>query len=97
MTLPARVRIHFCMTKVLTIRLDAQLLGKAESRAAKLGLDRAKYVRSLIESDVESSAALGGRAFASEDVVGIYEGSGVAATKMVVREQMRKRAGRAGE
>lgn len=80
------------MTKVLTIRIDADLLGKAEARAARLGLDRAKYVRSLIEEDLSQAPAAPSRTFASEDLAGIYEGNGHSATNTVVRERMRRRA-----
>lgn len=78
------------MTKVLTLRLDPELLGKAEARAARLGLDRAKYVRSLIEEDLAAGDAETPHKFASEDLAGMYEGPGIAATNTVVREQLRR-------
>jgi len=77
------------MTKVLTLRLDPDLLGKAEARAARLGLDRAKYVRSLIEEDLAGASPAAHRKFVSEDLVGMYEGSGTAATNDSVRERLR--------
>lgn len=59
------------MTEVLTVRLPPDLLAKADARAAELGVDRGKYVRSLIAHDV---ATAGGkrrkRTFASEDFIG---------------------------
>ena len=79
------------MTKVLTIRLDPELLGRAEARAARLGLDRAKYVRSLIEEDLASGSGESGRKFASEDLAGSYEGCGRSASNMEARERLRKR------
>lgn len=86
--------IHWRMTKVLTIRLDPELLGRAEARAARLGLDRAKYVRSLIEEDLARGSGESRRKFASEDLAGSYEGSGRSASNMEARERLRKRAGR---
>lgn len=80
------------MTKVLTLRLDTDLLGKAEARAARLGLNRAKYVRNLIEEDLASGTAKSARKFGSEDLVGMYDGAGLAASNQVVRERMRERA-----
>lgn len=82
--------IPYRMTKVLTVRLAENLLGKAEARAARLGLDRAKYIRMLIEEDLAGNPGEEIRKFASEDVVGMYETSGAPATNRVVREQMRK-------
>jgi len=80
------------MTKVLTVRIDADLLGKAEARAARLGLDRAKYVRSLIEEDLADADDASPHKFASEDLVGMYEGSGRSATNAASRRHLRKRA-----
>lgn len=79
------------MTKVLTLRVQADLLGKAEARALQLGLDRAKYVRSLIEEDLAKSAASPHR-FASEDLAGIHEGVGHPADNQAVRRQVQARA-----
>lgn len=57
------------MTRILTVRVPPQLMAEAERRAAELGLDRGKYVRSLIAQDV--SARRGGtRVFVSEDFIG---------------------------
>lgn len=84
--------IHFCMTKVLTVRLDQELLNKAEARAVQLGLDRAKYVRALIEEDVHRAGPSAERRFASEDLAGLYEGSGRSATNDRVRNRLRERA-----
>ena len=82
------------MTKILTLRLESELLGKAEARAMQLGLDRAKYVRALIEEDL-AAAPRSGHQFASEDLVGMYEGSGYTADNSSVRGQLRAKAGRA--
>ena len=79
------------MTKVLTIRLDHNLLGRAEARAAQLGLDRAKYVRALIEEDLRKGGHEARPAFASADLAGLYEGAGHPATNEFVRKQMRGR------
>lgn len=79
------------MTKVLTLRLEAELLRRAEARAARLGLDRAKYVRGLIEEDLASSREGGTGGFASEDLAGMYEGPGPAADNQAVRERMRQK------
>ena len=81
---------HGCMTKILTLRLDPDLLGKAEARATRLGLDRAKYVRSLIEEDLAGEPDTALRKFASEDLAGLYEGPGIAATNDSVRGRLRK-------
>jgi hypothetical protein len=59
------------MTRVLTVRVSPALVAKADARAAELGLDRGKYVRSLIEQDVSSEGRRGRkRKFASEDFIG---------------------------
>ena len=80
------------MTKVLTVRLNPELLGKAEARAARLGLDRAKYVRSLIEEDLSNGSPGTSRKFASEDLAGMYEGSGHPATNTTTRRRLQARA-----
>ena len=79
------------MTKVLTLRMDPVLLEKAEARAARLGVDRAKYVRSLIEEDLASVGKKTGCGFASSDLAGMYEGSGRAATNSETRVRMRRK------
>jgi hypothetical protein len=59
------------MTQVLTVRIPPALLAKADARAAELGLDRAKYLRSLIEHDVSAGERRQRkRKFASEDFIG---------------------------
>ncbi len=68
------------------------MLAKAEERAAQLGLDRAGYVRSLIEQDLNSSH-VSRRRFASEDLVGAFRLGGQSATNDLVRTQL-KRGGR---
>ena len=68
--------------------MDPDLLGKAEARAVHLGLDRAKYVRLLIEEDLKASPAAP-RKFVSEDLVGMYEGPGITADNATVRERLR--------
>ena len=90
LTRPEASRIHLRMTKILTLRLDPELLGKAEARAARLGLDRAKYVRLLIEEDLAAPPAAVRRRFVSEDLAGLYEGPGTAATNKRVRDQLRR-------
>jgi hypothetical protein len=83
------------MTEVLTVRIPPDLLSKAEAKAARLGLDKAKYVRSLIEEDLASDEAGPKRKFVSEDLVGCHEspflGAGASATNGRVREVMRQR------
>ena len=92
----SRACIQQCMTKVFTLRMDAELLGKAEARAARLGLDRAKYVRTLIEEDLAEGGAETPRKFASEDLAGMYEGPGQAASNGAVRERLRRNHARGG-
>ena len=59
------------MTRILTVRVPPALVAKADARAAELGLDRGKYVRSLIEHDVNSEGRRRRkRKFASEDFIG---------------------------
>jgi hypothetical protein len=59
------------MTQILTVRIPPDLLANADARAAELGLDRGKYVRSLIEQDVSASRRKRrSRKFASEDFIG---------------------------
>ncbi|MDQ3623604.1 MAG: hypothetical protein M3463_14125 [Verrucomicrobiota bacterium] len=79
------------MTKVLTIRIPPDLLARAEARAASLGLDRAKYVRSLIEEDLARKTPEPKRRFRSEDLVGSIEIGQGPYTNKRIRELMRKR------
>ena len=59
------------MTQVLTVRVPPDLIARADRRAADLGLDRGKYVRSLIEQDVMTAAKQRSkRTFVSEDFIG---------------------------
>jgi hypothetical protein len=59
------------MTNVLTVRVPPELMAKADARAAQLGLDRGKYVRSLLEQDLaESARERKPRKFASESFIG---------------------------
>lgn len=84
--------IHFRMTSVLTIRVPPLLLSQAEARAARLGLDRAKYVRGLIERDLAESAETRVHQFSSEDLAGVLKlGKGGSATNDRVRKQLRAR------
>lgn len=88
--LPNSCCIRLRMTRVLTLRLDPDLLGRAEARAVRLGLDRAKYVRLLIEEDLAENPVAPLRRFASEDLAGMYQGPGTPATNSAVRERLRK-------
>jgi hypothetical protein len=58
--------------------------GRGAGRAS--GLDRAKYVSSLIEEELAAPPAAAQRKFASEDLVGMYERPGTATTHARVRE-----------
>jgi len=82
------------MTKVLTVRIPVDLLGRAEARAHRLGLDRAKYVRQLIEKDIEVAAGeeKSRRRFTSEDLAGSFRLGGHPAINLRVREQLARRA-----
>jgi hypothetical protein len=56
---------------MLTVRVPPELMAKADARAAQLGLDRGKYVRSLLEQDLADSAQdKKPRRFASESFIG---------------------------
>ena len=81
------------MTEVLTVRIPPALLCKAEARAAQLGLDRAKYVRSLIEEDLAGAKSGKKHKFASEDLIGSYVSPAPSdsATNARVREVMKQR------
>ncbi len=79
------------MTKVLTIRIPPALLSKAEAKAARLGLDRAKYVRGLIEEDLAKPEPKTKHQFASEDLVGSLSLEEGPYTNEKVREVMRAR------
>jgi len=81
------------MTKVLTLRLPAELHDQTETRARRLGLDRAKYVRSLIEDDLAGGGRKRSPGFASEDLVGLYRGQACPATNASVRQRLRARTG----
>ena len=59
------------MTQILTVRVPPDLIAQADRRAAELGLDRGKYVRSLIEQDVRMNSTRGSkRKFVSENFIG---------------------------
>jgi len=86
------------MTKVLTVRVPPSLLARAEAKAASLGLDRAKYVRGLIEEDLAAGPTSGGTSFVSDDLVGIYTAEpALPATNARVREVMKVRAAKRHE
>lgn len=85
------------MTKVLTVRVPVDLLGRAEARAHRLGLDRAKYVRHLIEQDIAADDGKSRRNFASEDLAGAFELGGRSATNELVRRRLRVRSRRREE
>ena len=78
------------MTRVLTLRVPPNLLAKADARAARLGLDRATYVRDLIRHDVDVGDRQPHR-FSSADLVGKFTGSPGSATNTQTRETMRQR------
>ncbi len=80
------------MTRVLTVRIAPGLLAKAEARATQLGLDRAGYLRNLIERDLESAGAARKRRFASEDLVGRFRLGGQSANNRRVREMLKARS-----
>jgi len=80
------------MSKVSTLRIKPELLARAESRAVQLGLDRAGYVRSLIEQDLKAAKCKSERRFASEDLVGKFRLGGRGATNARSREMLRRRA-----
>ncbi len=58
------------MTKVLTVRVSAELLDKVEAKAVRLGMERSKYLRSLMEEDANADFSTAAGQFASEDLVG---------------------------
>lgn len=80
------------MSKVLTIRIDHETLGKADARAARLGVDRATYVRTLIAQDLGSDTEATSGSFSSEDLAGMYDGDGAPATNEQVRRRMSGRS-----
>ena len=80
------------MSSILTVRIAPELLAKLDERAAHLGLERARYVRSLIERDIEDGGPTTRRPFASEDLVGRFRLSGQSAGNQQVRENLRRRA-----
>jgi len=80
------------MTQILTVRVSPDLVAKADERAAELGLDRGKYLRSLIEQDVKSSRRRRRkRKFASEDFIGSTPLELGPYTNRRVRDIVRKR------
>lgn len=83
------------MSGVLTVRITPELLARADARAARMGLERARYVRGLIERDLAADEA-SPRQFASEDLVGRFHLGGKPATNQRVRERLRQRAGNEG-
>src|SRR5688500_2220875 len=83
--------IRQCMSRILTVRVAPDLWAKAERRAVQLGLDRAGYVRSLIEEDLKTASKKSGHRFASEDLVGAFQLGGGSATNERVRKRLRAR------
>ena len=79
------------MTKVLTVRIPPALLCQAEAKAARLGLDRAKYVRGLIEEDLAKKEPKKKHKFASHDLMGSLALGEGPYTNQRVRELMRAR------
>jgi hypothetical protein len=80
------------MTQILTVRVPPALVAKADARAAELGLDRGKYLRSLIEQDVRASGReQRKRKFASEDFIGSMPLALGPYTNRRVRAVVRKR------
>ena len=80
------------MSRVLTVRIAPGLLAKAEARAVRLGLDRAGYIRSLIEHDLETSTRPVPRQFASEDLAGAFRLGGESATNRRTRTTLNRRS-----
>lgn len=81
------------MTGVLTVRVSQDLLEKAEAKAARMGMDGPRYVRALIEedlADLTKKPEPTAWKFASEDLAGMYETSGLPATHAAVKERLRK-------
>lgn len=81
------------MTGVLTVRLSEDLLEKAEAKAARMGMDGRRYVRTLIEEDLADSTKKPEPTawkFASEDLAEMYETSGLPATNTALKERLRK-------
>lgn len=86
------------MTQVLTVRVPPDLIAKADARAAQLGLDRGKYVRSLIEQDVVAGAKeRRPRRFASEEFIGSVPLGRGPYTNARVREIIGQRRSRVGK
>ena len=88
---PSQGCIHFRMTRIVTLRMSPDLLEKAEAKAARLGVDRAKYVRSLIEEDLATGGKKAESNFASSDLAGMYEGDGKAATNQETRGRLSRK------
>ena len=80
------------MTRVLTVRIAPILLAKAEARANQLGMDRADYVRGLIQRDLAEASRRAPHRFASEDLVAAFWLGGNSATNERVRERLRTRS-----
>ena len=78
------------MSEVLTVEMDSALLNRAEERAARLGLEPAGYVQSLIRRDLETPVPP--HRFASEDLVGAFRLGGTSATNSRTQENLRRTA-----
>lgn len=80
------------MTQILTVRVSPDLIAKADERAAELGLDRGKYVRGLIEQDLNAARKQRRKhKFASDDFIGSAESSHGPYTNSRVRAVVRKK------
>ena len=83
---------------MLTVRVPPDLLAKADRRATELGLDRGKYMRSLIEQDLaEGGRKPRRRVFASEDFIGSAPVARGPYTNRRVRAIIRERVARTRE
>lgn len=78
------------MSRVVTLRISPALVARADARAAELGLDRGKYVRSLIEQDLAQKSRRKHR-FASEDFIGSTSLGRGPYTNKAVRDLVRER------
>ena len=60
----------FCMRKPFSVRAWPSEIAAIDSRAAKLGQDRTKYILSLVRRDLVEGQAPRKHRFASEDLIG---------------------------
>jgi hypothetical protein len=79
------------MTKPFSLRARPSEIAAIDSRAAKLGQNRTKYILSLVRRDLVEDQAPRGHRFASEDLIGSMRTSFKTGNNAAIRRLARQR------